>query len=337
MITRWHGKARYLIADDVGLGKTLSMAAAALVLSMLDDKPVLVLAPATLIWQWQEELEDKLGIPAAVWSTQKKCWLDCERRPLTQRGDPALVAQCPWRIGIVSTGLIVNGDDEGERGALAKKSFGVVILDEAHKARASRGQQRRQPPAPNILLRFLRTVAANSTSVILGTATPIQMDAVELWDLLAGLNQGAPQVLGVTFEGSEWLREDAIQYLTQTKPWPTADLNRWSLFRNPLPPAAEHPVFRDVRSDSGLASEQIVGPRFSDMSRDAQTDFLGDFQPLAERHNPIVRRVIRRTRPMLEERGLLKPIAVSVHPRADDGWWRRVGGGNSGSAVLRAG
>ena len=92
---RLHGKARYLIADDVGLGKTLSMAAAALVLSLLDDKPVLILAPATLIWQWQEELEDKLGMPAAVWSTQKKCWLDGERRPLTQRGDPTLVGALP--------------------------------------------------------------------------------------------------------------------------------------------------------------------------------------------------------------------------------------------------
>ena len=92
---RLHGKARYLIADDVGLGKTLSMAAAALVLSLLDDKPVLILAPATLIWQWQEELEDKLGIPAAVWSTQKKCWLDGERRPLTQKGDPDARGEMP--------------------------------------------------------------------------------------------------------------------------------------------------------------------------------------------------------------------------------------------------
>ena len=71
------------------------MAAAALVLSLLDDKPVLVLAPATLIWQWQEELEDKLGVPSAVWSTQKKCWLDGERRPLTQRGDPDTRGQMP--------------------------------------------------------------------------------------------------------------------------------------------------------------------------------------------------------------------------------------------------
>jgi hypothetical protein len=194
-------KARYLIADDVGLGKTLSMAAAALVLALLDDKPVLILAPATLIWQWQEELDDKLGIPAAVWSTQKKCWLDGERRALTQKGDSALVAKCPWRIGIMSTGLIVMGDDDGERGALAKKSFGVVILDEAHKARASRAMQGRDPPKPNNLLVFLRAVARNAQNVILGTATPIQLAAVELWDLLSALNQGAPQVLGTHMDG----------------------------------------------------------------------------------------------------------------------------------------
>ena len=50
-----YGKARFVIADDVGLGKTLSMAAAAIVLSILSDKPVLILAPATLTWQWQDE------------------------------------------------------------------------------------------------------------------------------------------------------------------------------------------------------------------------------------------------------------------------------------------
>src|SRR5262249_24021420 len=48
-------------------------------------------------------------------------------------------------------------------------------------------------------------------------------------------------------------------------------------------------------------------------------DFLREFTRLAERHNPIVRRVVRRTRPMLEERGLLKRIGVIAHPRSDDG------------------
>lgn len=316
---RLHGKARYLIADDVGLGKTLSMAAAALVLSLLDDKPVLILAPATLIWQWQEELEDKLGVPAAVWSTTKKCWLDSERRPLTQKGDPSFAAKCPWRVGIISTGLIINGDDEAERSALARKRFGVVILDEAHKARASRGQNGRDAPKPNNLLTFLRAVSREATNVILGTATPIQLNAVELWDLLMGLGQGAPQVLGAPFDGGEWVREESIRFLTGDRAWPTSDTNRWGLFRNPLPPGAEHAVFRDIRSDSGLGSREVLGPRYDELSADIRTEFSNDFRTLAERHNPVVRRVVRRTRPMLEAEGLLKRVGVIVHPRGDDG------------------
>jgi hypothetical protein len=124
-------------------------------------------------------------------------------------------ARVPLRLRpdrIMSTGLIVMGDDEGERGALAKKSFGVVILDEAHKARASRGLQGRDPPKPNNLLVFLRAVARNAQNVILGSATPIQLNAVELWDLLSALNQSAPQVLGTHMDGGEWTREESIQF-----------------------------------------------------------------------------------------------------------------------------
>ncbi len=47
--------------------------------------------------------------------------------------------------------------------------------------------------------------------------------------------------------------------------------------------------------------------------------FAGDFAVLASQHNPIVRRVVRRTRPMLEEQGLLKRIGVITHPRPEDG------------------
>ena len=137
--------------------------------------------------------------------------------------------------------------------------------------------------------------------------------------MLSALTQGAPQVLGTPFDGGEWMREELIQYLSHARPWPANDTNRWGLFRNPLPPASEHGVFRDVRADAGLPTQEIVGPRYDNLSPSLRADFLADFSMLAETCNPIVRRVVRRTRPMLEERGLLKPIGVVTHPRDGDG------------------
>jgi hypothetical protein len=61
-----YGKARMLLADEVGVGKTLSLAASAMISALLDDGAVLILCPSTLTLQWQVELVDKLGIPTTV-------------------------------------------------------------------------------------------------------------------------------------------------------------------------------------------------------------------------------------------------------------------------------
>ncbi len=50
-----YGKARLLLADEVGVGKTLSMAASALVSALLNEGPVLIICPSTLTLQWQIE------------------------------------------------------------------------------------------------------------------------------------------------------------------------------------------------------------------------------------------------------------------------------------------
>ena len=194
-----YGKVRLLLADEVGVGKTLSLAGSALVSSLLGDGPVLILCPATLTTQWQMELKDKLNIPSAVWLSTEKAWqLDPDELPLPSVGAEG-IAKCPRQIAIVSTGLIVHMTEE--RRQLLTKRFGLLILDEAHRARGSKSKSADER-TPNNLLEFMLKAAARAEHVLLGTATPIQTDVADLWDLLEILSQGVDFVLGNTF--SPW-------------------------------------------------------------------------------------------------------------------------------------
>jgi superfamily II DNA or RNA helicase len=60
--------ARFVLADMVGLGKTIQLALAAMLMALEGNKPILVIVPKTLIWQWQDELLNLLDMPSAVWN-----------------------------------------------------------------------------------------------------------------------------------------------------------------------------------------------------------------------------------------------------------------------------
>ena len=70
-----------------------------------------------------------------------------------------------------------------ERRLLLSKSYGMVILDEAHRARGGKvlGQDERKA---NNLLTFMVEIARRTRHLLLGTATPIQTDVADLWDLM---------------------------------------------------------------------------------------------------------------------------------------------------------
>jgi len=187
-----YGKTRLLLADEVGVGKTLSLAASAMMSVLLDDGPVLILCPSTLTLQWQVELKDKLGIPSAVWLSDKKVWVDDHGHTIKTRG-PEDITRCPFRIAIVSTGLIFQDSDEGR--FLLERKFGTVVLDEAHRARC-RGRLGAKQGEPNNLLAFMLRIGPRTKHLLLGTATPIQTEVSELWDLMRILNVGADFVLG---------------------------------------------------------------------------------------------------------------------------------------------
>ncbi|MDN5939462.1 MAG: hypothetical protein L0H83_12485 [Salinisphaera sp.] len=156
---------------------------------------------ATLCEPWQTEMIDKLGTPRARWDTQKKVWLDHDERAISALGRDE-IAKCPLRLGIVSTGLMLR--ESLEKQYLLGLRYGLVILDEAHKARSRQGLVS-NASEPNNLLAFTREVAARADHGLLGTATPIQTKPEDLWRLMGILHQGEGRfVLGNDY--AKWHR-----------------------------------------------------------------------------------------------------------------------------------
>lgn len=317
-----YGKARLLIADEVGLGKTLSMATAALVSTLLGDGPVLILCPATLTLQWQAEMKDRLGIPSGVWVSNQKCWLDAEGRTVMTRGAED-IARCPFQVAIVSTGLIVHQSAEAD--VLKRVRVGTLILDESHKARRRGQLGQAQDPEPNNLLSFMMVAAHNARHVLLGTATPIQTSVRELWDLLMVLNQSADFVMGRD-HASIWRFWQRTHPIITGKEFVPDENLAWDLLRSPLP-AKTTPMMDttcrqlvlEVRNDLNLADSQFHASEAptslspftrSDLRATVQTNFF-------QRNNPFVRHVVLRRRKTLEDAGLLEKISVNVHPNPD--------------------
>jgi superfamily II DNA or RNA helicase len=318
-----YGRVRLLLADEVGVGKTLSLAGSALVSALLGDGPVLILCPATLTGQWQMELKDKLNIPSAVWLSSEKAWqIDPDELPLPSAGANAIV-KCPRQIAIVSTGMIFRMTEE--RRLLLSKSHGLVILDEAHRARGGKilGQDERKA---NNLLTFMVDIARRTRHLLLGTATPIQTDVADLWDLMNILAQGVDFVLGDWM--SRWREQSKAVPLINGREKPTDERDAWQWFRNPIPPAKEADViFGHVRNALSLRDDTFVTDvAFSQVSDEDdfirsqfEYDVLTDANELGffQRNNPVVRHVVLRRRQTLEDEGLMPRIAVDVHPMKD--------------------
>lgn len=309
-----YGKARMLIADEVGVGKTLSMAASAMMSVLLDDGPVLILCPSTLTMQWQVELADKLGIPSAVWSSIKKVWIDPKGHIIKTRG-PEDIGRCPFRIAIVSTGLIFHRTEECRY--LLDRKYGTIVLDEAHKARR-RGGLGFQKDEPNNLLEFMLQIGSRTKNLILGTATPIQTEVSELWDLLAILNSGVDFVLGRE-QMSHWKDWDKALPFVKGEEIPLNEKDAWEWLRNPMPPARENPLFTQLRLQLGLPEQVFFTDKgFGSLSFLDQMALSQALDPgFLRENNPIVRHTILRRRKTLEEAGLLEKVAVRIHPDPD--------------------
>jgi hypothetical protein len=175
----------YLLADEVGLGKTIEVG---LVLRELlvtqRASRVLLLVPASVMKQWQEELSEKFGL--RVPRLDRSGFFDVEDKAV-----PAPPGN-PWGafpVLLASSHLARRRTRRAE--VLAAGPWDVVVVDEAHHA----GRQgTKADGTPGQLLRLLRDMrdAGTAKALYLATATPMQMQAHEAWDLLGllGLRGG---------------------------------------------------------------------------------------------------------------------------------------------------
>ena len=311
------GSARFVLADQVGLGKTIQLALAALLMALTGDRPVLVLVPKPLMRQWQDELRDLLGIPSALWLGT--AWQDEQGIEHPVSG-PEGVRHSPRRFGIVSQGLIVAGNEVVDH--MLALQYECVICDESHRARRRKFDPNDLDSRPelNKLAAFLTRVSQRTKSMLLATATPVQLHPIEAWDLLAILSAGNDAVLGNDW--SEWRKpERCLPLVTGDTELPDDVSAAWPWVRNPLPPRSEGPNFRLLRQRLGMEDSVNVaqGDAIASMTNPTRTLLAQASRGFERAHNPFVRHIVRRTRRYLEDtidpgtgEPYLKPVRVKL-------------------------
>jgi len=251
---------RLLIADDVGVGKTIE---AAMIARELIDRGIArrlaVICPAHLCEQWEAELAEKFGIQAAVIQPARLARLERE----LPRQDLSVYRY--YRHLIASIDFVKS---DRHRGPFLDSAPDLIIVDECHMAARPRGQ------AGNVQhqrYELLRELAADPRRhLILVTATP-HSGIEESFRSLLGLLDARFDVVGPG-EMPEVPRDTLLPHIVQRR---RQDLERWFGAETPFPKRvpeerpyalsrAYHSLFDDVlaycresvRSNSGLRSQQ---------------------------------------------------------------------------------
>ena len=149
-------KGRILLADEMGVGKTVQAIGIALLYK--EEWPVLIICPSSLKFVWRDEIlkwipdinDDKINIQ--IFKTSKD------------------IFKCGVKIYIMSYDLTVKLEEK-----IVNKNFKFIIADEAHYLKS--------PDAKRT--KCLMPIIKKSKRVILITGTPILAKPVELYPLLS--------------------------------------------------------------------------------------------------------------------------------------------------------
>ncbi len=168
---------RLLIADEVGLGKTIE-AGLLLRQAWLAGKArrVLILAPKAVLGQWQVELREKFNLDWPIYDAGKLRWYPTLASGRRERE----VGRDAWRKEpfVIASSQLMRRKDRMDELLRSDARWDLIVLDEAHHARKSPGG------SANHLLRLMRGLKDRAPGLLLLTATPMQVHPVEVWCLL---------------------------------------------------------------------------------------------------------------------------------------------------------
>jgi superfamily II DNA or RNA helicase len=164
-------KPRYILADEVGLGKTIE---AALIMKELifrnGYKKVLIIAPSPLLVQWKQELKNKFNEDFTI----------IRRKNFVSEKD---INWQNYNHLITSIDFIKNPKYADE---ILKKKWDIVIFDEAHRLRRDYSKVTRAYV-------FAEKISKNCECLLLLTATPFRGKLEELYYLTHLVD---PNILG---------------------------------------------------------------------------------------------------------------------------------------------
>ena len=170
---------RFLLCDEVGLGKTIEAAMAVKELRARGlAKRVLILVPSGLVRQWQFELKTKFNETFAIFNKATIQYLQSQgvANPWAQY-DSVITSQ-PWASWT-----------QQRRDEIASVDWDLIIVDEAHHARRQRSGNR---VTMTNLYRLVSDLTARPEfarrGVLFLTATPLQLQRHELYSLIEMLN-----------------------------------------------------------------------------------------------------------------------------------------------------
>ncbi len=167
---------RFLLCDEVGLGKTIE---AGMVLKELRARGAaartLAIVPPNLVRQWQFELKSKFNEPFSIVNSDTVKFL---RTTQSFEGNPFDA----YDSVIVSSSWVSNPKWAK---LVAETPWDMVIVDEAHHARVRRsGKKREETRLYKVVKELASPNAFSKRAALFLTATPMQLDSSELYSLV---------------------------------------------------------------------------------------------------------------------------------------------------------